>query len=116
MFMIANVIAIMLWTKFIETPTDPWALTLTMTWQRVVPFLLVSFALAPVFIWDAMKLSNRFVGPIVRVRKALSEISAGNAPRAIVFRRGDFWKSLAVDFNRALASSVASKELTNDTK
>jgi hypothetical protein len=70
--MIANVMAITLWTKLMDTPTEPWSDTLALTWHRVVPFLLVSFALAPVFILDAVKLSNRFAGPIVRVRKPLS--------------------------------------------
>ena len=78
--MVANVMAITLWTKLMDTPTEPWSETFALTWQRVVPFLLVSFALAPVFILDAVKLSNRFAGPIVRVRRALAQIADGHAP------------------------------------
>ena len=108
LFMVANVIVISLWTKLVDTPTDPWAETVAMTWQRVFPFLLVSFALAPIFIWDAIKLSNRFTGPIVRVRRALALIADGEPPKAIEFRTGDFWKSLAHDFNRAFVNKLAS--------
>lgn len=103
--MIANVVAITMWTKLIDTPTESWDATLVIAWQRVFPFLLVSFALAPVFIWDAMKLSNRFTGPIVRLRRALAEIAEGHPPKSIEFRHGDFWKALASDFNRAFAKA-----------
>ncbi len=107
LFMVANVMAITLWTKLMDTPTEPWSETFALTWQRVVPFLLVSFALAPVFILDAVKLSNRFAGPIVRVRRALAQIADGQTPKALEFRHGDFWKSLAVDLNRAFAKKLA---------
>ena len=105
LFIVANVVAMTMWTKLIDTPTEPWEATISMTWQRIFPFLLVSFALAPVFIWDAIKLSNRFAGPIVRVRRALAQIADGQLPQTIEFRHGDFWKSLASDFNRAFAKA-----------
>ena len=101
LFMFANMIAILVWTRLLETPTEPWAETLQITWQRILPFALISFALAPVFIWDAIKLSNRFTGPIIRVRRALDQIANGQSPKPIQFRTGDFWKSLAQDLNRA---------------
>jgi len=106
--MVANLVAMTLWTRLIDTPTEPWEATFVMTGQRIVPFLLVSFSLAPVFIWDAIKLSNRFAGPIVRVRRALAQIADGQTPKAIEFRNGDFWKSLAHDLNRAFVKVFTS--------
>ena len=106
--MAANITGIILWTRFIDTPTDPWETTFAMACQRGTPFVLVSFALAPVFIWDAIKLSNRFAGPIVRVRRALAQIADGHPPQAIGFRNGDFWKSLALDLNRAFVKTFSS--------
>lgn len=102
--MIANVIGVLLWTKLIDTPTDPWATTFSLAWQRFIPFVIVSISLVPVFVWDAIKLSNRFAGPIVRVRHALAQIADGQSPKPIEFRNGDFWKSLAVDLNRAFTA------------
>ena len=112
LFMIANVIAITLWTKLVDTPMDSWSDTFTLSWQRLVPFILVSFALTPVFVWDAVKLSNRFAGPIVRVRHALAQIADGHSPKPIEFRNGDFWKSLASDLNRAFAKALTSDPAT----
>ena len=103
LFMAANVIAITLWTRLMDTPVEPWEATFTLAWQRIVPFALVSCALVPVFVMDALKLSNRFAGPIVRVRRVLAAIADGQPPKNIEFRQGDFWKSLASDLNRAFA-------------
>ena len=116
LFMVANVMAITLWTRLMDTPTELWSETFALTWQRVVPFLLVSFALAPVFVLDALKLSNRFAGPIVRVRRALAQIADGQTPKAIEFRNGDFWKSLANDLNRAFAKKFAAESTSVNEK
>lgn len=107
LFVVANVIAIATWIRFLETPFDTWTATLQITWTRVFPFLLVSIAIVPVFIWDAIKLSNRFAGPIIRVRKVLAQIANGQTPKPIEFRSGDFWKSLAHDLNRAFLFRVS---------
>jgi len=104
LFLIANVFAIVMWIRLLETPTEPWSETLRLTWQRILPFAMISLVLAPAFIWDAMKLSNRFAGPIVRVRKFLAQIANGQSPNPVEFRSGDFWKSLAQDLNRAFAA------------
>jgi hypothetical protein len=66
------------------------------------PVLVVSFALLPVFLLDASKLSNRFVGPILRVRKTLAAAASGEAVKPLRFRENDFWQSLADDLNTAL--------------
>jgi len=115
LFLIVNLIAILLWTRLLETPTDPWQETFKLTWQRVVPFVLISIVLFPVFIWDAIKLSNRFAGPIIRVRRVLGQIANGQTPKPIEFRSGDFWKSLAQDVNRAFLFR-ASQETKNPTE
>ena len=93
-----------------DTSMEPWEETYALTWPRLVPFVLVSLALVPVFIWDSFKLSNRFAGPIVQVRRALAQIADGQTPKAIEFRQGDFWKSLANDLNRAFATTTRSGE------
>ncbi len=106
LFMFANGLAILMWTRFLETPSESWEVSLRLALQRALPFALISFAMVPVFVWDAMKLSNRFAGPIVRVRRALAEIASGASPSPIEFRDGDFWKSLAQDLNRAFAARI----------
>jgi hypothetical protein len=59
----------------------------------------VMFVLLPVFVRDTMKLSNRFAGPMFRLRTVLSEMAGGEKGRTIKFRTGDFWHQAANDFN-----------------
>ncbi len=66
------------------------------------PVLVVSLALFPVFLLHASKLSNRFVGPIVRVRQTLAAAAKGDDVPPLKFRENDFWSTLAEDLNTAL--------------
>ena len=60
--------------------------------------LAVSVCLIPVFVRDSLKLSNRFVGPIVRLHQFIQSVDRSD-DTALQFREGDFWDSLAKDFN-----------------
>lgn len=64
-----------------------------------VPILVVMFFLMPVFLRDTLKMSNRFAGPMYRLRTALAKMSQGESVSAINFRTGDFWQEVATDFN-----------------
>lgn len=80
-------------------------------WYTYGPILMVLACLAPIFIYDAVKLSNRFTGPVYRLRQATKQMAAGELPDVVEFRGADFWKDLAGDFN------VIIKRLgDNDTK
>ena len=48
--------------------------------------------LLPVFLYDTVKLSNRFAGPVIRLRRAMQAISQGNAVEKLQFRENDFWR------------------------
>jgi len=68
-------------------------------WQEYGLLALVLAVISPVFIYDAIKLSNRFVGPMISFRTALSKLAAGHDPDPINFRQDDFWKELTKDLN-----------------
>ncbi len=61
---------------------------------------LIMLVISPVFIYDSVKLSNRFVGPMISFRAALNKLSNGEDPGEIRFRQNDFWKELTNDFNK----------------
>ncbi len=74
-------------------------------WQQYqMPFLATLFLL-PLLLFDIAKLSNRFVGPVIRLRRALREMANGDPIRLIHFRAGDFWSEVADDYN-AMAARV----------
>lgn len=108
LFIVANAIAIFFWTRLVDAPLGTWQESTSLFAKQFAPILLVSLALLPVFLLDAAKLSNRFSGPILRVRRALAAIAAGEEVQPLHFRQNDFWKSLAIDFNQALGLKASS--------
>jgi hypothetical protein len=68
-------------------------------WNRHAPLLVTIVALFPVFVYDSFKLSNRFAGPILRLRKRMQEAAAGEPVEPLQFRPGDYWQDLAENFN-----------------
>ncbi|MCC9643426.1 hypothetical protein LOC71_14165 [Rhodopirellula sp. JC740] len=83
-----------------------------------VPGLLV---LGPLMIYDVLRVSNRFAGPIFSMRREMQNLIDGKEGRNIKFRNDDHWSSLAMQFNvireellelraKQAASSEASEE------
>lgn len=75
--------------------------------------LVVMLLLMPIFLRDTMKLSNRFAGPMYRLRTALKSIADGAMPAPIKFRDGDFWLEAADDFN-AVRDEIESLRAENE--
>ena len=70
---------------------------------RYGPALIASVIVLPIVLIDATRFSNRFVGPVVRLRRALKEWAEGEQVEPIKFRKDDFWCDFADNFNRAVA-------------
>jgi signal transduction histidine kinase len=62
--------------------------------------VVLSLALLPVFLYDTIKMSHRFAGPIYRFRKSLKTLAGGQSVEEISFRGNDFWADLSNDFNQ----------------
>ena len=62
-------------------------------------FFLVMACLLPAFVYDTVKMSHRFVGPIYRLRQSIGSIAAGGPATRLKFRKHDYWHGLAEDFN-----------------
>jgi nitrogen fixation/metabolism regulation signal transduction histidine kinase len=69
-------------------------------WRQTIPTLLASVLLLPLVLLDCVRFSNRFVGPLLRLGRAMDRLSEGQRVHNIVFRQGDFWFNLAQTFNR----------------
>ena len=61
-------------------------------------YALVMAALFPVFMLDTIRFSNRFVGPIGRLRRHMKQLSQGDTSEC-KFRGDDFWAEVASEFN-----------------
>jgi nitrate/nitrite-specific signal transduction histidine kinase len=64
---------------------------------------LAAVLVLPIVLRDLLRLSHRWVGPILRLRAALSALSRGEHVPPLRFREGDYWQELAGDFNTIAA-------------
>lgn len=79
-----------------------------------VPILAVMILLLPVFLRDTLKLSNRFAGPMYRLRTELKKLANDQPGNQVKFRTGDFWQEVAGDFNHVLGQ-LERLQSENDT-
>jgi len=68
-------------------------------WRDLGPFTIASAVLFPIVIVSAIRFSNRFAGPMVRVRRALKQLAQGETPPRLTLRDHDFWSDIASDIN-----------------
>jgi hypothetical protein len=72
--------------------------------ESCVRLALGTTLVLPFVIWDMLKLSNRFAGPIYRMRRALREVAEHGRTGTVHLRKDDFWHELAEELNAALAT------------
>ena len=72
---------------------------------------LVLLLLMPAFMWDTVRLSHRFAGPVQRLRRMMKELAEGDDPGELRFRDGDFWRELGDHFNGIRARVYPDNEL-----
>ena len=69
-------------------------------WKQFGPVLTCAVLMLPLVVYDLLQLTNRFVGPLVRLRREMQRLAAGERVRPLRFRKGDFWQDLTIHFNR----------------
>jgi hypothetical protein len=68
-------------------------------WRDLGPYTIASLVLFPIVMFSAIRFSNRFAGPMVRIRRALGQLAHGETPPRLTLRDGDFWLDIANDIN-----------------
>jgi hypothetical protein len=102
-----------LFVQLVLAPSRPVEQTLRLIWTTQGPLMLAMVFLLPVFVIDTIKLSHRFTGPILNLRRALQEVAAGQPPRKLQVRQNDFWQDLASDYNVLAARLNGGNEPTD---
>lgn len=78
------------------------------------PAIFGSVFLLPLVLYDLLRVSNRFVGPINSVRLTLRQLAEGERPARRVYLRGDdFWQELA-HYTNVIAEKVESAPIRSD--
>jgi hypothetical protein len=83
-------------------PPQPLVEVFATLWFNYAPALVVAVLVLPLMLFDVVRFSNRFVGPVYRLRSSMRQIGRGEEIGPIKFREGDFWIEVADEFNRVV--------------
>jgi hypothetical protein len=86
------------WIIFTKPPESS-AELFTQLWLNCGPALLGSALLLPLVLFDCLRLSSRFAGPMVRMQRVMRELAAGETPPEFSLRPGDYWTEFAENMN-----------------
>ncbi|MGI9457346.1 MAG: hypothetical protein ACR2NU_12350 [Aeoliella sp.] len=64
------------------------------------PALIASVIALPLLLFDCVRFTNKFAGPMHRLRREVKQLADTGKAEPMDFRKGDFWYDLAVQFNR----------------
>lgn len=103
-----NSIALVIWVGLFEQPDLSWKQTLSDSFHRFLPFFIISAVLIPAFVLDTLKLTNRFAGPISRLRAEIENAAEGRPINRLTFRNNDYWHEVADGFNALVERAGAS--------
>ncbi len=92
-------------------PIRPINAHLTELWALYGSAAVASLLLLPAVIFDLLRLSNRFAGPMFRLRRSMHDLAQGKPVAAVRFRQSDFWREFADDFNTVAARAEEAKDL-----
>ena len=85
--------------------------------EQIWPCLPSYILLLPLVIFDMVRLSNRFVGPVYRLRMHLGRLNANASTYALNFRDDDYWQQLAEPINQLQRTILSlEKEVARLTK
>jgi hypothetical protein len=83
-------------------------------WSRFGMLLLALLCVFPLFVYDSIRLTHRFAGPVFALHVALRKLANGQRIHEVAFRSDDFWNELAQDINR-IAARLDQQQLAEDS-
>jgi len=103
LFCLFSVALMLVCWRALTGPIKPFSEMAAELYHRHGAVLLASLIVLPIAVMDVLRLSNRFVGPVSRMRAALAELAAGRTIEPIEFRDDDYWPELAGNLNELAA-------------
>lgn len=108
-FFFVTLVAIVLMQTLLGDPAQTVAERLRFELGEFVFIGVILLALFPAFMLDTIRFSNRFVGPIVRLRRHIRELGSKQNTDHCTFRDNDFWTEVATEYN-TIADLVKSQK------
>lgn len=83
---------------------------------QVFPMALIgigaSALVLPVLLFDLVRVSHKFAGPLLRLKNSMSEVAAGGELNRVEFRDEDYWHDVAEAYNQMLARFAEEQQLS----
>jgi hypothetical protein len=86
--------------RIITGPVRPFYTHLDDLWFFNGPAIVASLLLLPLVVVDIVRWSNRFAGPMLRLRRSMRALARGESVKPIEFRGNDFWCRKATPLRR----------------
>jgi len=96
---IVTITSMVLCWRILTGPSRMFYMHFDEMWFHFGPALIASLFVLPLMVVDCVRLTNRFTGPLYRLRRCFRELSVGQKVPNIHFRDGDFWQDIADEFN-----------------
>jgi hypothetical protein len=96
--LIAIALLLLCW-QILTSPPQMFYMYFNNLWFFFGPAAIASLLLVPVVVMDVIRISNRFVGPLLRLRRSMRELARGEDVGPLEFRDNDFWQDFADEFN-----------------
>lgn len=100
--------------RIITGPARPLFLHFDDMWFFYGPAIIASLLLLPMVIADIIRVSNRFAGPMLRLRRSMRALARGEHVAPIEFRDGDFWQDFAEEFNQVVVRVQGAESVRAD--
>jgi len=117
---LSTIILLLLCWRIITGPARIFYTHFDDMWFHYGPALVASFVVLPLVIIDLIRFSNRFVGPMLRLKRSMRQLARGEDVDPIEFRDSDFWQELANEFNtirmKILTSAAAPQVEQKETE
>ena len=101
-FCIAIAALILLCWQVIANPGRPNREYFVELWFAYWRAFVVSVVLLFVVMRDVIRISNRFCGPLLRMRHTMRRLAAGAHVEPVKIREKDFWHDFATEFNAVI--------------
>lgn len=85
--------------RYCEAPEMPAADHAIEFFAQVWPWIPMLIMVLPLVIFDVVRCSNLFVGPVYRLKQHLAVLSENSECRPLKFRDGDHWQEIAPPIN-----------------
>jgi hypothetical protein len=64
------------------------------------PALIAALCILPVIMLDCLRVTSKFAGPLVRLRREMRNLADGKSVDPVLFRKNDLYYELTDEFNR----------------